>query len=103
MTGRFGDAIDNFLIVVVAIAVVLLLVVMLGSRQSPFRRKLSQILVQNPRTAKHQPLEFNREYYITGEKTMRRPIRGKNPAQPNRRFWCRRWTNAAVPSTPAGH
>ena len=51
MTGRFGDAIDNFLIVVVAIAVVLLLVVMLGSRQSPFRRKLSQILVQNPRTA----------------------------------------------------
>ena len=38
MTGRFGDAIDNFLIVVVAIAVVLLLVVMLGSRQSPFRR-----------------------------------------------------------------
>ena len=67
MTGRFGDAIDNFLIVVVAIAVVLLLVVMLGSRQSPFRRKLSQILVQNPRTAKHQPLEFNREYYITGE------------------------------------
>ena len=50
MTGRFGDAIDNFLIVVVAIAVVLLLVVMLGSRQSPFRRKLSQILVQNPRT-----------------------------------------------------
>ena len=81
MTGRFGDAIDNFLIVVVAIAVVLLLVVMLGSRQSPFRRKLSQILVQNPRTAKHQPLEFNREYYITGEKTMRRPIRGKNPAR----------------------
>ena len=76
-----GDAIDNFLIVVVAIAVVLLLVVMLGSRQSPFRRKLSQILVQNPRTAKHQPLEFNREYYITGEKTMRRPIRGKNPAR----------------------
>lgn len=81
MTGRFGDAIDNFLIVVVAIAVVLLLVVMLGSRQSPFRRKLSQILVQNPRTAKHQPLEFNREYYITGEKTMCRPIRGKNPAR----------------------
>ena len=61
MTGRFGDAIDNFLIVVVAIAVVLLLVVMLGSRQSPFRRKLSQNLVQNPRTGKHQPLEFNRE------------------------------------------
>ena len=39
MTGRFGNAIDNFLIVMVAVAVVLLLVVMLGSRQSPFRNK----------------------------------------------------------------
>ena len=35
MTGRFGNAIDNFLIIMVAVAVVLLLVVMLGSRQSP--------------------------------------------------------------------
>ena len=32
MTGRFGNAIDNFLIIMVAVAVVLLLVVMLGSR-----------------------------------------------------------------------
>ena len=48
MTGRFGNAIDNFLIIMVAVAVVLLLVVMLGSRQSPFRQKLSRLLVQNP-------------------------------------------------------
>lgn len=34
MTGRFGNAIDNFLIIMVAVAVVLLLVVMLGSRQA---------------------------------------------------------------------
>ena len=80
MTGRFGNAIDNFLIIMVAVAVVLLLVVMLGSRQSPFRQKLSRLLVQNPNTAdKRQPLEFNREYYITGERAMRRPNRGKNP------------------------
>ena len=51
MTGRFGNAIDNFLIIMVAVAVVLLLVVMLGSRQSPFRQKLSRLLVQNPKTA----------------------------------------------------
>ena len=30
MTGRFGNAIDNFLIIMVAVAVVLLLVVMLA-------------------------------------------------------------------------
>ena len=60
MTGRFGNAIDNFLIIMVAVAVVLLLVVMLGSRQSPFRQKLSRLLVQNPNTAdKRQSLEFN--------------------------------------------
>ena len=80
MTGRFGNAIDNFLIIMVAVAVVLLLVVMLGSRQSPFRQKLSRLLVQNPNTAdKRQSLEFNREYYITGERAMRKPNRGKNP------------------------
>lgn len=80
MTGRFGDAIDNFLIIMVAVAVVLLLVVMLGSHQSPFRQRLSKILVQNPNaTDKRQSLEFNREYYITGERNMRRPNRGKNP------------------------
>ena len=49
MTGRFGNAIDNFLIIMVAVAIVLLLVVMLGSRQSPFRQKLSKLLVQNPK------------------------------------------------------
>ena len=66
MTGRFGNAIDNFLIIMVAVAIVLLLVVMLGSRQSPFRQKLSKLLVQNPNAAdRRQPLEFNREYYIT--------------------------------------
>ena len=75
MTGRFGNAIDNFLIIMVAVAVV-----MLGSRQSPFRQKLSRLLVQNPNTAdKRQSLEFNREYYITGERAMRKPNRGKNP------------------------
>ena len=80
MTGRFGNAIDNFLIIMVAVAVVLLLVVMLGSRQSPFRQKLSRLLVQNPNTAdKRQSLEFNREYYITGARPMRKPNRGKNP------------------------
>ena len=51
MTGRFGNAIDNFLIIMVAVAIVLLLVVMLGSRQSPFRQKLSKLLVQNPNAA----------------------------------------------------
>ena len=80
MTGRFGNAIDNFLIIMVAVAIVLLLVVMLGSRQSPFRQKLSKLLVQNPNAAdRRQPLEFNREYYITGERPMRKPNRGKNP------------------------
>ena len=56
MTGRFGNAIDNFLIIMVAVAIVLLLVVMLGSRQSPFRQKLSKLLVQNPNAAdRRQP------------------------------------------------
>ncbi len=81
MTGKFGDAIDNFLIIMIAVAVVLLLVVMLGSRQSPFRQKLSKILVQNPNVEKKQALEFNREYYIIGERNMRRPNRGKNPSR----------------------
>lgn len=80
MTDRFGDAIDNFLIIMVAVAIVLLLVVMLGSRQSPFRQKLSKILVQNPNAVdKRQMLEFNREYYIIGERNMRKLNRGKNP------------------------
>lgn len=80
MSGRFGNAIDNFLIIMVAVAIVLLLVVMLGARQSPFRQKISRMLVQNPNGgAKRQPLEFNREYYITGERNMRKPNRGKNP------------------------
>ncbi len=80
MAGSFGDAIDNFLIVMVAVAIVLLLVVMLGARQSPFRQKITKILAQNPHTSgKRQPLEFNRQYYITGERNMRKPNRGKNP------------------------
>ena len=64
MTGRFGNAIDNFLIIMVAVAIVLLLVVMLGSRQSPFRQKLSKLLVQNP-NAGIQPgiLYHRRETY----------------------------------------
>ncbi len=82
MSGRFGDAIDNFLIIMVAVAIVLLLVVMLGSRQSPFRKKISHLLVQNPNGAdRRQPLEFNREYYITGEKNMRKPNRGGSPSR----------------------
>ena len=56
MSGRFGNAIDNFLIIMVAVAIVLLLVVMLGARQSPFRQKISRMLVQNPNGgAKRQP------------------------------------------------
>lgn len=82
MSDRFGDAIDNFLIIVVAVAIVLLLVVMLGSRQSPFRHKLSHMLMQNPNSnEKRMPLEFNREYYVTGERRMRKPNRGKNPSR----------------------
>ncbi len=82
MSGRFGDAIDNFLIIIVAVAIVLLLVVMLGSRQSPFRHAISKMLVQNPHSAeKRQPLEFNREYYMTGERSMRRPNRGTAPSR----------------------
>lgn len=82
MSGRFGNAIDNFLIIIVAVAVVLLLIVMLGSRQSPFRQKIGRLLAQNPNAPeKRQPLEFNREYYITGERTMRRPKRGTSPAR----------------------
>ena len=59
MTGRFGNAIDNFLIIMVAVAVVLLLVVMLGSRQSPFRQKLSRLLVQNPNLQTVQLILYN--------------------------------------------
>lgn len=82
MSGRFGDAIDDFLIVVVAVAIVLLLVVMLGSRQSPFRHVISRLLVQNPNApSKRQSLEFNREYYVTGERSMRRPNRGSAPSR----------------------
>ncbi len=79
MTGRFGDAIDHFLIVIVAVAIVLLLVVMLGSRQSPFRQRLGKFLVQNPDGSGKRQLEFNREYYITGERPMRRSNRGTAP------------------------
>lgn len=91
MSGRFGNAIDNFLIIMVAVAIVLLLVVMLGARQSPFRQKISRMLVQNPNGgAKRQPLEFNREYYITGERNMRKPNRGKIRLVRSLQFWCRR-------------
>ncbi|MFR6397836.1 hypothetical protein [Ruminococcus sp.] len=67
MTGRFGNAIDNFLIIMVAVAIVLLLVVMLGSRQGPFRQKLqpsSWCRIPMPQTGGGR-CEFNREYYIT--------------------------------------
>ncbi|MCD7959276.1 MAG: DUF2500 domain-containing protein [Ruminococcus sp.] len=81
MSGKFGDAIDNFLIIVVAVAIVLLLVVMLGSRQSAFRHKITALLGENPAEKKRQATEFNRQYYITGERSMRKPSRGKNPPQ----------------------
>lgn len=82
MSDKFGDAIDNFLIIMVAVTIVLLLVVMLGSRQSQFWHKISRILPQNPNSnEKRMPLEYNREYYVTGERNMRKPNRGKNPSR----------------------
>lgn len=78
MSGRFGDAFDNFIIVAVAVAIVLLLAVMFGARQSPLRAVLRKILVQNPHAVRHQTPEFNRQYYITGERPPRHAPHGNN-------------------------
>lgn len=77
MNENFGDAIDNFLIIIISVAVILLLVVMLGSRQSPFRKKIAAFLT--PPGKGTEKLEFNLEYYVTGERIMRRPF-SKNTA-----------------------
>lgn len=81
MSGRIGEALNNFLIVIVAVAIVLLLLVMFGSRQSPIRLKLHKIMAQFPdwNPKQETQLEYNVEYYQTGERKMRKPNRGKNP------------------------
>ena len=64
---HYEEALNNILIVVIAAAVVLVLVMLLGSKKSRFRKKLSAFFADDTvGTAKH-PMEFNREYYITGE------------------------------------
>lgn len=77
MTSAFRDAINDFLIIVIAIAVVLVFVVMLGSKRSRFRRKFDEIFAQDTVGSSGQRMEFNREYYITGEKNMRLFSKGK--------------------------
>jgi hypothetical protein len=79
MTSAFRDAINDFLIIVIAIAVVLVFVVMLGSKRSRFRRKFDEIFAQDTVGSSGQRMEFNREYYITGEKNMRLFSKGKSP------------------------
>ena len=74
---HYEEALNNILIVVIAAAVVLVLVMLLGSKKSRFRKKLSAFFADDTvGTAKH-PMEFNREYYITGEKNMRKPAKTK--------------------------
>ena len=74
---HYEEALNNILIVVIAEAVVLVLVMLLGSKKSRFRKKLSAFFADDTvGTAKH-PMEFNREYYITGEKNMRKPAKTK--------------------------
>ena len=74
---HYEEALNNILIVVIAAAVVLVLVMLLGSKKSRFRKKLSTFFADDTvGTAKH-PMEFNREYYITGEKNMRKPAKTK--------------------------
>lgn len=81
MSSTFQDAINDFLIIVIAIAVVLVLVVMLGSKKSRFRRKFDEIFAQNTVGSAGHRMEFNKEYYITGEKNMRLFSKGKSPTR----------------------
>ena len=47
MSGSFDQAMDNFLIVLAAIAVILILVVLLGSKNSKFRRVMAKHMAGN--------------------------------------------------------
>ncbi len=88
MTERFNDALNNFLIIMIAMAIILLLVLFLGARRSSFRDWISEKTHQDfnqsnkKKKKKKKILEFNREYYITGEKTMRKPLSGKKLSRP---------------------
>ncbi|MGN0592360.1 MAG: hypothetical protein ACI4JQ_03855 [Ruminococcus sp.] len=79
MTSTFREAINDFLIIVIAIAVVLFLVVLLGSKRSRFRQKFDEIFAQDTVGTSGHRMEFNREYYITGEKNMRLFSKSKSP------------------------
>ncbi len=81
MRATFQDAINDFLIIVIAIAVVLVLVVILGSKRSAFRRKFDELFGDDTVGASRHKMEFNKEYYITGEKNMRLFSKTKNPTR----------------------
>ena len=85
MSGRFGNAIDNFLIIMVAVAIVLLLVVMLGARQSPFRQKISRMLVPSASRWNLTGSTILQEKEICESQTAEK-IRLVRSLQ----FWCRR-------------
>lgn len=81
MSGSFDQAMDNFLIVLAAIAVILILVVLLGSKNSKFRRVMAKHMAGNEPNPARRFTEFNREYYVTGEKVMRKPTRTNGAAR----------------------
>ena len=78
---NYEEALNNILIVVIAVAIVLILVMLLGSKKSRFRKKMSEIFADDTVGSANHPMEFNREYYITGEKTMRKPSKSKTPSR----------------------
>jgi len=78
---HYEEALNNILIVVIAAAVVLVLVMLLGSKKSRFRKKLSTFFADDTVGTAKYPMEFNREYYITGEKNMRKPAKTKGPTR----------------------
>ena len=81
MSSTFQSAINDFLIIVIAVAVVLVLVVILGSRKSKFRKKFSELFAQDTVGSAGHKMEFNKEYYITGEKNMRLFSKSKSPTR----------------------
>ena len=70
---HYEEALNNILIVVIAAAVVLVLVMLLGSKKSRFRKKLSTLFAEDTVGTAKYPME----YYITGEKNMRKPAKTK--------------------------
>ncbi len=70
MTELFGNAIGNFMIVVLAIVVVLIAVVVCGTQKN-LRSFISHTFPPNP-NGKNKTFESNFEYYTQGEKSMRR-------------------------------